>query len=274
MTTPVLVTEGSILYYVSLNLPESLKTPVLLLHALHGEINRIPVTCSDPGVARIKLEWWREELHRMRNQQAARHPLTQASQSFANIRPIDTRTLEVIIDETEQRIMPPDLRTRDDWRAFIDAGPALPWHSTAALLDTGQAATRDCVTNLIRAASWTECLQDFGLQARRGHCYFPDESLRDFGLQKNDVLAEPGSDKVAALLRNEYGQLVQQLEHNDHSLPRQDRRSQLPFLVLGRLSLALCREILRMPRPDPTCRTALTPLRRSWITWRTRLTNR
>ena len=64
---------GSNLYYSILFYSRPLQRSLYTLHAFSTEIGDIVFECSDPGVARIKLQWWHEEIQRIYNKQA-RHP--------------------------------------------------------------------------------------------------------------------------------------------------------------------------------------------------------
>ena len=272
-SVPPLVTDGSTLYYVSLNLLDSIKIPLLVLHALHQAISSIPLDCSDPGVAHIKLEWWREEVERI-NSGMARHPLARQLQSLSQLDGIDTATLMNIITTTEKHILPPEILTADDWYKFIDTGPGLPWKITSRLCGINVTNTIPYVDTIIRYSSWMELLQNFYPLILKNRCYFPEEMLNEHGLDKHALMTTPDSVKVKTLLRNEYENILQQLQNAYKNLPDTDRNTQLALLTLCKLSLVLCREILKSPMPDPRTRTALTPLRKLWIAWWTRLTNR
>lgn len=67
---------GSSAYYSLRLAPAPLRDPLALLLAWRHAIRAVPEECSDPGVARLKLGWWREELERLLAG-APRHPLTQ-----------------------------------------------------------------------------------------------------------------------------------------------------------------------------------------------------
>jgi len=268
-----LIREGSTLYYATLYLPDTLKSQVLLLHVLHDEISNIPLTCSDPGVARIKLEWWREEVERI-NLNSARHPLGKQLQSLAPVEGIDTGAINRIIKVTEDQIVPPEIITNKDWGEFIDTGAGLPWSITSRLCGISNAATQVCIDTIIRYSIWTELLQNFYPLVQKGRCYFSEERLKQFELNIPSVIRNPASTEVKTLLRSEYATIAQQLDSGYKNLPRTDRRAQLPLLILCRLNQALCKEILKAPMPDSMSRNALTPLRRSWITWCTCLANR
>lgn len=268
-----LVTEGTTLYYATLYLPETIRSQVLLLHALHNEISHIPLTCSDPGVAHIKLEWWREEVERIKHC-SARHPLGKQLQSLTPVEGIDTGTINRIIKLTEDQIAPPEIISNKDWRDLIDTGPGLPWSITSRLCGISDTSTQACIDTIIRYSIWTELLQNFYPLVLKGRCYISEKRLKQFKLNVPGVMRDPSGTEVKTLLRSEYTTIVRQLDSAYKELPRTDRRAQLPLLILCRLNQALCKEILKAPMPDPLSRNTLTPLRRSWITWCTSLANR
>lgn len=69
---------GSSLHYSLLWLTSEQKHHVTLLYALWFALREIPLTIKDPGVARMKLLWWQQELHTTKPS----HPLTQHLQPF------------------------------------------------------------------------------------------------------------------------------------------------------------------------------------------------
>ncbi|MGH8593395.1 MAG: squalene/phytoene synthase family protein, partial [Gammaproteobacteria bacterium] len=77
---------GSSLYYSNLHLAPKKKHALLALHALWMQLEEILHGASDPGVGRIKLQWWREEIERAFRGEA-RHPtalvLTRSFSCFA-----------------------------------------------------------------------------------------------------------------------------------------------------------------------------------------------
>ena len=68
---------GSVFSITSRFLKTGFRDELLVLHALTAEIRSIPFRVSDPGLAIIKLDWWRQELtpHSASNSQ---HPVVRA----------------------------------------------------------------------------------------------------------------------------------------------------------------------------------------------------
>mgnify|MGYP005852386423 CR=1 FL=1 len=268
-----LLRDASVPYCATLFMNPDSKTPVQLLHALHEEISRIPDTCSDPGVARIKLDWWREEMARAdRNQ--ARHPLGKHLQSLPPPANFQTATIMRIIETAEQRITPINPDTEADWREYLDNGAALPWLLTADLCGYTDPASKRMTAVSIRYSVWVEILQSLFPLAQKGHCPIPRQRLEHHGLEMNDLIQKLRSDTVRRFLRAEYENTLAELQRAYESIPVQDRRRQLPALILNRLSHSLCKSVLKDEIPDPALKHSLTPLRRLLITWWTRQINR
>src|SRR5690606_21228167 len=57
--------SGSSFYYSFLFLPPPRRAAITALYAFCREVDDVVDECTDPGVARTKLAWWRDELDRM-----------------------------------------------------------------------------------------------------------------------------------------------------------------------------------------------------------------
>ena len=69
--------SGSSFYYSFLFLPPVQRRAITALYAFCREVDDIVDMQGDPGIARIKLNWWREEIARLFTGQA-QHPVTRA----------------------------------------------------------------------------------------------------------------------------------------------------------------------------------------------------
>ena len=53
--------SGSSFYYSFLFLPRARREAITALYAFCREVDDIADECNDPAIARVKLEWWRQE---------------------------------------------------------------------------------------------------------------------------------------------------------------------------------------------------------------------
>ena len=69
--------SGSSFYYSFLFLPPPQRQAITALYAFCREVDDVVDECTDTNVARIKLQWWREEIGRL-FAGTSRHPVGQA----------------------------------------------------------------------------------------------------------------------------------------------------------------------------------------------------
>lgn len=67
---------GSSLYYSLLPVSVDQKTALAALTGWYRQIKQVRLNCQDPGVARLKFNWWLSEIERLQNN-TAEHPLMQ-----------------------------------------------------------------------------------------------------------------------------------------------------------------------------------------------------
>jgi len=115
----------------------------------------------------------------------------------------------------------------------------------------------------------TNIIRDVGEDARKNRIYLPMDELRQFGVPAADILQGRETGEFRKLMafeadraRNHYRQALQ-------ALPDPDRRSQRPGLIMAAIYRALLEEIERDGFRVLTRKTALTPLRKFWIAWKT-----
>ncbi len=134
---------GSAAYYaVRLAAPLRRDTLAMLL-AWHQLIRDIATDPVDPGVARLKLDWWRQELARMADCEA-RHPLAVALQDEAKVRKHAGNTLQMVIDAAESTIRSPVLSDKSAFVADCRAS-AGPLFQLIGLVDGNTAAANEAL---------------------------------------------------------------------------------------------------------------------------------
>jgi phytoene synthase len=92
---------GSSYYYSILFLSPERQKPLNVIYAFKTEIEGIR-SSSDPGITRLKLEWWREELRRAL-EGAPQHPVAQGIAQLIAEYDLAPTDLLAIIDSAERR---------------------------------------------------------------------------------------------------------------------------------------------------------------------------
>lgn len=251
--------EGSGLHYAALFHAEPARRGLFALFALYYELLDGYLAASDPGVARIKLQWWREELGRLEAGQP-RHPVSEELLTLASSGVVKPADLKRLPDAVETLFPVTEGDGLANWlnRSEIDRF----WHMTARLTPAKDpAAAADTGVLLSRL----ELLQQLPPLLRLGLNPLPEAVQAAHGLDRDRLLAEPAAatDLAAELVDAIAGRL-------DEAYRRGKPGGPLFILILNRLGAALCREIRRDGYALLQRRVALTPIRKLWIAARTR----
>ncbi len=238
---------GSAAYYSVRFSPHWLRHGLAALHAWRGETRAVLKERTDPGVARLKLQWWREELGRCYDGDA-QHPLSQSLSPLIlehklPIAPFFELTQAV---EWELRRITPDSRAELDRRLEQDLGALFELigrcHGQA---DPAQIAR---LRDFGRRCAGIYLIRDYGAHKRAG--YNPLSA---------DLMPTGENDGERLILRNLAGEFRDL--PNIHPLPP-------AIAVHGAVLTALLSELERSGFDVMDQRIGLTPLRKLWIAWR------
>ncbi|HNF62685.1 MAG TPA: squalene/phytoene synthase family protein, partial [Rhodocyclaceae bacterium] len=106
--------SGSSFYYSFLFLPPERRRAITALYAFCREVDDVVDECNDPQVAQAKLDWWREEVHRVFDG-APHHPVGLALKDIASHFNLPREQLLEIIDGMQMDLV----QTRYlDWKAL------------------------------------------------------------------------------------------------------------------------------------------------------------
>jgi len=260
--------SGSSFYYSFLFLPPERRSAITALYAFCREVDDIVDDVHEPGVARAKLAWWRQEIGLAYAGQA-QHPVARALQSVVTRYPLPEAHFQTVIDG-----MAMDL----EQNRYLDFAALEQYcHRVAGVVGLMSAEifgyenpeTQSYARDLGIAFQLTNILRDVGEDARRGRIYLPQEDLARFGVAPSVLINRTGDDAFRRLMafeaeraRTWYAQALAKLD------PR-DRRAQRTGLIMAAIYRALLDEIERDGFDVLDRRTSLTPLRKLWIAWKT-----
>jgi phytoene synthase len=260
--------SGSSFYYSFLFLPAAQKSAITALYAFCREVDDVVDECSDPAVARQKLQWWRDEIGRLfaGNPQ---HPVTQALVEHVERYNLPAEHFLEIIDGMEMDL---DYQAYPSFREL-----ALYCHRVASMVGLMSVeifgyedrSTLKYAHELGMAFQLTNIIRDVREDAARGRIYIPLDELARFGVDPQQLLRFEESQNVQSLLSFQAQRARDYYKRAMEHLPAVDRYRQRSGLIMASIYEALLDELQRDGFPVLRQRVSLTPLRKLWIAWKT-----
>ncbi|MCF7984812.1 MAG: squalene/phytoene synthase family protein [Thiohalocapsa sp.] len=253
---------GSSAYYSVRFSPPALRETIAALYGWHREVHAILDDVSDPGVARLKLDWWRAETERTAAGEP-RHPLSQVLAPGMAEHALPQAPFRGIADRVEDTLRGRRSADDEDQR---DADE----HDSGALFELiarcHGAAEDEPIAAARRVGAWcarVRRIRDAGMLARRAREVLPSDRLEAAGLNHEALVSLDHRHRLPELLQPVADKL--QAERPGKT----DIRPLAPALrVQARIHAALLHELRRCDLAVVDQRIGLTPLRKLWIAWR------
>jgi len=259
---------GSSYYYSTLFLPPVRQKALNALYAFKAEIDEIPRTCSDPGVASLKLQWWRDELVRTA-EGTPRHPVARRILALTHQYDLWQSDFLAIINSAETEL---------NWELYPSftalQAHYLPLSEALARLACKINGYEDehtprIVRDLDCAIELGHLVQDIREDAARGRICLPTDELAHYSVSAADLLSHANSPRLRELIILQIERVRQYLHSALAQIPGCDRLRQLNAIIMGEILITTLDEVQRDGYRILEHRIALTPLRKFWIAWRT-----
>ncbi|ABM94249.1 presqualene diphosphate synthase HpnD [Methylibium petroleiphilum] len=269
--------SGSSFYYAFLFLPPPRRAAITAFYAFCREVDDVVDEVSDPGVAATKLAWWRKEVAEAFAGQA-HHPVLQALMPHVADYGIRAEHLSAVIDGCEMDLT--QTRYLDDvtLRRYCHLVAGVVGEVAASIFgcEPGRPlseGTRRYAHTLGRAFQLTNIIRDVGDDARRGRIYLPVSELQRFDVKAHELLKREApwgySERFTSLMKFQAERAHRSYDEAFAALPADERRAQRPGLMMAEIYRTLLREIEATGFQVLHQRTALTPLRKLWLAWKT-----
>jgi len=255
---------GSSAYYCIRFAPAALHDALASLFGWRHQVRGILDEVSDPGVARLKLDWWRDELVRSAAG-APRHPLSLVLSPIIDEHRLPVEPFLAIADRTEQELR--GRRGADDAAQRHAAEQDLGALFELAARCHGLHDELD-LTSTRHVGGWVgrvRRVRDAGLLVRKGREVIAEERLAEAGLNHEGLISPTHRHRLPALLKPVAEALADEQ-------PRRADTAGLPraLRIHVRIHAELLRELARSDYAVADQRIGLTPLRKLWLAWRTR----
>ena len=180
-------------YFVTLFAPEVHRRTLFTLYAFNHELARAREVVSEPGLALIRLQWWREVVE---GQVKAHEVATPLHAALAEGRLYAPDLLEMI--GARELEVESDIATLPAWRAWLMQGPGSLAVATGRVLGA-PASSFARLRRLGAGYGASGVLRYAPYAARQGRCLMPAEMLAAFGVTLEEALAEPVGGKTAGI---------------------------------------------------------------------------
>ena len=260
--------SGSSFYYSFLFLPPARRRAITALYAFCREVDDVVDECADVNVARTKLAWWRSEVAAVYDNKA-RHPVAQALATVVTSFNLPQHRLHEIIDGMEMDLTQRRYADFTALKLYCHRVAGVVGLLSAEIFGYADPRTLTYAENLGLAFQLTNIIRDVGEDARRDRIYLPLDELARFNVSVADIMHARASAGFQQLMEFQVERALGYYRDAFAALPAGDRKAQRPGLVMAAIYQTVLAEIRADGMPVLTQRTALTPLRKLWIAWRT-----
>ena len=260
--------SGSSFYYSFLFLPPLRRRAITAFYAYCREVDDVVDECTDLGVARTKLAWWRTETAAI-YEGKAKHPVAQALAALLPSFKIEQAYLQEIIDGMEMDLTQHRYRNFDDLKQYCHLVAGVVGLVSAEIFGYTNADTLKYAENLGIAFQLTNIIRDVGEDARRDRVYLPLDELARFNVSVADIMHARHTEAFTRLMEFQVARALEYYSTAMQWLPAEDRRAQRTGLIMAAIYRTLLDELRADGLRVLTHRTSLTPLRKLWIAWKT-----
>lgn len=266
--------SGSSFYYAFMFLPPAEREAITAFYAFCREIDDVVDEVSDPGVAQVKLHWWRQQVQTAFAQGHAEHPALQALMPLTGRFGIEAHHLLQVIDGCQMDLDQSRYLDFANLKQYCHLVAGVVGEVAARIFGQTDPQTTHYAHKLGLALQLTNIIRDVGEDAMRGRIYLPINELQQFNVKAHELTkrgkgCEPDFEqRFEALMRFQIDRALATYEEALALLPACDRRNQKPGLMMASIYRTLLKEIAAEPGLVLTQRVALTPLRKLWLAWK------
>lgn len=263
------VASGSSFYYSFLFLPPERRRAITALYAYCREVDDVVDECTDAGIARTKLAWWRDEISKLYagNPQ---HPVTRALATAIVTYNIQQQHMLELIEGMAMDLDYNRYPDFDTLKLYCHRVAGVVGLMSASIFGYSDKQTLEYATELGLAFQLTNIIRDVGEDARRNRIYLPLDELEKFSVAEADIQAACETESFQKLMTFQIDRAFGYYDCAFSKLPAADRKPQIPGIIMAGIYRTLLTEIRTEGGKVLKQRTSLTPVRKLWIastTW-------
>lgn len=224
-------------FLTALFAPAERRDALLTLYAFNHELARARDVVTEPYLALMRLQWWRDVVEGAKRRHEVAEPLTAAIEAGQLAR----EDLLGIVDAREAEA-DPSIPSLEDWRAYLLGSAGGLAVAAGRLLG---APSPESLRPLGAAYGAGAILRGARVLAHRGRCVLPEDRLAAHGLAPEAVIAKPDMPALCPVLDELAGEGRAFLRQGrDATIPRSALAAALPA-VLARRDLRRVQEPAR-----------------------------
>ena len=260
--------SGSSFYYSFLFLPDDRRRAITALYAFCREVDDVVDDCREISVAHTKLAWWSDEVGRIYSG-GAQHPVARALADVVHTYGVTENELREIVAGMFMDLDHQRYASFDGLKHYCHHVAGVVGILSAKIFGYGEMRTLEYAAALGLAFQLTNIIRDVGEDARRDRIYLPLDELAQYSVSEADILHARETENFQRLMNFQIERARRTYDEAFAKLPRADRKAQRPGLVMAAIYRTLLDEIQADGCRVLTRRTALTPVRKLWIAWKT-----
>jgi len=256
--------SGSSFYYAFRFLPDDQRRAIIALYAFCREVDDVVDECSDVGVARLKLHWWRDEVMRIYDGTPA-HPVAVALHEQVQQRNLPKEYLLEIIDGMEMDLDQHRYETWSDLALYCHRVAGVVGLLSAEIFGYSNRQTLKFASELGTAFQLTNILRDLDEDAEIGRLYLPKEALDEAGITWSDPLTVLASSKLPQVCEAIVARAREHFRKADAIMARSPRRVVRAPRIMGQVYRVMLEGMAARGWAPPRKRVQVSGLRLSWI---------
>ncbi|MBK9160715.1 MAG: presqualene diphosphate synthase HpnD [Nitrosomonadales bacterium] len=253
-------------------LPQDKRRAMTALYAFCREVDDVVDECSDAGVARTTLNWWRSEAAAVYNGKPT-HPVCQALIPVVQQFNLPQEHLLEIIDGMEMDLDQPRYADFKSLQLYCYRVASVVGLLSAEIFGYTDRETLKYAHDLGIAFQLTNIIRDVGEDARRNRIYLPMDEMQQFGVTAADILNARETEGFHQLMAFQIGRARRYYAQAFDHLPAADRKAQRAGLIMAEIYQAVLDEVERSGCHVLKERVSLTPTYKLWLAFKAWLTN-
>ena len=264
--------SGSSFYYSFLFLPPDKRRAITALYAFCREVDDVVDECSDAGVARTTLNWWRGQVAEIYGGKP-QHPVALALVPVAQQFNLAQEHLLEIIDGMEMDIDQPRYPDFKSLQLYCYRVASVVGLLSAEIFGYSDRRTLKYAHDLGIAFQLTHIIRDVGEDARRNRIYLPMDELQQFGVTATDILGARETENFHKLMAFQVERAQRYYRQALDHLPAADRKAQRAGLIMAAIYRATLDEVVASGCHVLKERISLGTGYKLWLAFKTWLKN-